>query len=149
MITENITFNGRKAKETRLIKSTSKRQITIPKSFFDTLALEDGATFVAEVYDNGVFLKPQFKSKENARDQDRERIIRHVFREGHSSQEELIEELSYRLKKYDEFIARRLQEFENDILNSANELDDAPGADSFNGLDVFFDKEAGTSSEET
>lgn len=145
MITENIKFNGQEAKETRLIKSTSKRQITIPKSFFELLALEDGVTFVAQLYDDGVFLKPYKTEKKSVRDQDRKHIIHQVFREGYS-EEELIEELNYRLKKYDEFMARRVQEFENDIAgNSDDVVGDGPEAGSFNGLDVFFNKEAGTS----
>lgn len=149
MITENNMFNGQEAKETRLIKSTSKRQITIPKSFFELLALEDGVTFAAQLYGDGVFLKPYKTEKESVRDQDRKRIIHQVFREGHS-EEALIEELNYRLKKYDEFIVRRVQEFENDIAGNGDDVvGDGPEADSFNGMDVFFNKEAGTYSEES
>ena len=146
MIKNNIILNERAAKETRLIKSTSKRQITIPKSFFELLAIQDGITFVAQVFDNGIFLKPQTK-KQSIREQDREHIIRQVFSEGYS-EEEIIEELNYRLKEYDEFIARRIQEFENDIADSNDGTGDEPEVESFNGLDIFFNEEAGTSFKE-
>jgi len=71
MNNNNIMLNERATKETRLIKSTSKRQITIPKSFFEILAIEDGVTFVAQVNENGIFLKPQSIMKQSIRDQDR------------------------------------------------------------------------------
>ncbi|SFH27619.1 hypothetical protein SAMN05660649_04548 [Desulfotomaculum arcticum] len=148
MNTKNIMLNERAAKETRLIKSTSKRQITIPKSFFGLLAIEDGVTFVAQVNESGIFLKPQSTKKQSIRDQDREHIIRQVFREG-NSEEEIIEELNYRLKKYDEFIARRVQEFDNDIADSYDGTGDEPEVESFNGLDIFIHEEAGASLKES
>ncbi len=147
MNNNNIMLIERAAKETRLIKSTSKRQITIPKSFFEILAIEDGVTFVAQVNENGIFLKPQSIMKQSIRDQDREHIIRQIFREGYS-EEEIIEELNYRLKKYDEFIAHRVQEFDNDIADSYDGTGDEPEVESFNGLDIFFHEEAGASHKE-
>jgi len=148
MVNENITFDGQYPIETRLIKSTSKRQITIPKSFFEFLALEEGVTFMAQLFNGGIILKPYKTEKESVRDQDRKRIIHQVICEGYS-EEELIEELNYRLKKYDEFIVRKVQEFENGIAENNDSVGDEPEADSFNGLDIFFDKEAGTSSKES
>ena len=139
MNNENIMLSGRASRETRLIKSTSKRQITIPKSFFDYLAIEDGITFVAQVIDDGIFLKPQSLHGETVNDQDRKRIIRKVLQEGYSG-EEMVEEISYRLQQYDEFIARRLREFENDIADSVEGADVIPGVEAFNGLDIFFDQ---------
>ena len=139
MKNENIMMSGRAARETRLIKSTSKRQITIPKSFFDCLAIEDGITFVAQVIDDGIFLKPQPVHGETVNDQDRKCIIRKVLQEGYSG-EEMVEEISFRLQQYDEFIARRLREFENDIADSVEGADVIPGVEAFNGLDIFFDQ---------
>lgn len=135
-----IDLTGREVKESRLIKSTSKRQITIPKSFFEILALKDGVSFEAQVIDSGVFLRPIKDLPLCIRDQDREEIIRQVLSEGYTG-ESLVEELNSRLKAYDDFLHNRVQEFEKDILESNDGSDVEPGVDSFNGLDVLFNKE--------
>lgn len=140
-------LNSWTAKETRIIKSTSKRQITIPKSFFDLLTLQDGVTFVAQLFENGILLTPQ-GAIDNICDQDREQIIRQVLQDGYSG-EELVKELNYRLKEYDELIASRVQEFDNDINDRNDVMDGEPGVESFNGLDIFFNQEAGTSPEKS
>lgn len=134
----NTKMNESHAIETRLIKSTSKRQITIPKSFFDILSLENDVTFIAHLHNDGIFLKPQIKSQDSIWDEDRKEIIRQVVSEKLTG-EELVEELNFRLKKYDEFLTRKIEEFDSDIQNTEKGLDDTVGVDNFNGLEVFFD----------
>lgn len=128
---------GKAAKETRLIKSTSKRQITIPKSFYDLLSINEGELFTAHLFNEGILLIP---SRETIRDQDRKSIIAKVLQENYSGSD-LIEELNFRLKQYDDFIAAKVAQFEKDIADSnlAPEDDEV----SYNGLDVLFDVETG------
>ncbi|MEW6662854.1 MAG: hypothetical protein ACOY9Y_00515 [Bacillota bacterium] len=59
--------------------------------------------------------------------------------------EELVEEIAFRLKEYDQFIARRVQEFENDIADIEGVGDQSEG---FHGLEVFLDKETRKTSQE-
>lgn len=129
---------GKAAKETRLIKSTSKRQITIPKSFYDRLSLQEGEVFTAHLFNEGILLIP---SEETVRDQDRKSIIARVLQENYSGGE-LIEELNFRLKQYDDVIESKIAQFEKDIEDRdiASEDDEV----NFNGLDVFFDVETGS-----
>jgi len=133
--------------ETRLIKSTSKRQVTIPKSFFNILSLEQGVTFVAQLFDEGIFLVPQIRSEQSIWDEDRKAIIRQVMREKLNG-EELVEELNFRLKKYDEFLVKKIEGFEAEILEEEKDLDDTLGVVNFNGLEILFNPEIEASSKE-
>jgi bifunctional DNA-binding transcriptional regulator/antitoxin component of YhaV-PrlF toxin-antitoxin module len=126
-------------REYREITVTSKRQITIPKSFFDRLAIEE--TLVAYLLDDGIFLKPARKD-DSVYAEDVEEIIRDVVREGYSG-EELVAELARRLNEYNKFIERRIQEFERDLKSDSVSEDTE---DEFYGLDVFF---TDTETEET
>lgn len=130
-------------REYREIKITSKRQITIPKSFFDNLAIEE--TFQAYLLDDGIFLKPIQKT-ETVYDQDIQSIIRQVIKEGYSG-EEFVGELTYRISEYNKLIERRIQEFQDDLRGSSGS--DELGDDDFNGLDIFFYEEARTTDQET
>lgn len=147
MMNTLINLTDREVKESRQIKSTSKRQITIPKSFFQILAIQDRATFEAQVIGDGVFLRPIKEVPLCIRDQDREKIIRQVISDGYNG-EDLVNELNHRLKEYDDFLYSRVQEFERDIMNNIEGLDVEPGDDSYNGLDVLFDQEIGEVVEE-
>lgn len=135
------------AVETRLIKCTSKRQITIPKSYFDILSLEHGVTFVAQLFDDGIFLSPYIKSEDSIWDEDRKEIIRGVVKEGFT-EEEMVEEINFRIKKYDEFLLRKIEEFDSDIMEDEKSLGDTLGVTNFNGLDIFFDSEIETPAKE-
>jgi|GEM_PF-1219078 len=135
-----ISVKQSPAVETRLVKSTSKRQITIPKSFFDRLSLRHGVTFTAQLFDNGIFLSPYIISQDTIWDEDRKEIIRGVIKEG-LTEEEMVEEINFRIKKYDEFLLRKIEEFEADILEDEKGLGDTLGVTNFNGLDIFFNSE--------
>lgn len=146
---EILNFNGKQVKEYRHIKITSKRQVTIPKSFFELLALRDGDSLMAYVLEDGIFLKP-YRAAETVYDQDVKKIIRQAINEGYTG-EELAEEIAFRLKEYENFLKRRVQEFENDIAEKwmADEAGKVAEAESFYGLDIFFDPEAGKASKES
>jgi len=125
-------------KEYRDIKITSKRQFTIPKSFFDALNIED--EMEAYLLEDGIFLKPIHKT-ETIYDKDIREIIRKTMDEG-LEKEEFIKELTSRISQYDRFIANRIQEFKEDMRADSESEDDEGDVD-FNGLDVFFDEENG------
>lgn len=120
--------------EYREIAVTSKRQITIPKSFFDYLGIED--SLVAWLTRDGIYLKPVHR-QDTVYDHDRREIILGALSEG-GSQEQVAERISRRLEEYDELMSRRIHEFQGDARGSSDEEDME-----FNGLNVFFDTEAG------
>lgn len=130
---------GKAAKETRLIKSTSKRQITIPKSFYDLLSLQEGELFTAHLFDEGILLIPREEVSDSIRDQDRKTIIKRTLEEGYSG-EELAEVLNSRLKQYDDFITAKIAQFEKDIGENEITSDEFEESD-FNGLHIFFNTE--------
>lgn len=130
---------GKAAKETRLIKSTSKRQITIPKSFYDLLSLQEGDLFTAHLFDEGILLIPREEVSDSIRDQDRKTIIKRTLQEKYSG-DELAEVLNSRLKQYDDFITAKIAQFEKDIRESDIASDEFEESD-FNGLHIFFNTE--------
>ncbi|MED4353592.1 AbrB/MazE/SpoVT family DNA-binding domain-containing protein [Schinkia azotoformans] len=130
-------FDGLNILENREITVTGKRQITIPKSFYERLSIDK--TLQAFLTPDGIYLKPKQNEDESVYDEDIKSIIKKVMSEGYSS-EEMVEEIAYRIKKYNEFIDNRIREFEKDLGNES-ESDDLE--DEFNGLDVFFDSEIG------
>lgn len=123
--------------EYRDIKITSKRQLTIPKSYFDALNIEDEVQ--AYLLEDGIFLKP-VRNHETLQEKDVQAIVRKVLAEG-LSEEEMIKELSRRIHDYNRLLADRVHEFEEDMANS--ESDDDEGDLDFNGLDVFFHEKNG------
>lgn len=148
-MTEIMSFDGRQVKEYRQIKITSKRQVTIPKSIFELLELKDGDSLMAYAFEDGILLKP-YKAAETVYNQDVKKIIHQAINEGYTG-EELAEEIALRLKEYERFLTRRVQEFEDDIADDGMEdkAGDVVGVEGFNGLDIFFDSEAGTVSKES
>lgn len=100
--------------ETKLVKSTSKRQITIPKSFYGLLKIQEGQLFTAHLLNEGIILIPNNELPETIRDHDRRTIIEKVIKEGYAGTA-LAEELTRRLKLYDDFIDRKIAQFEEDI----------------------------------
>lgn len=126
--------------EYRDIKVTSKRQFTIPKTFFDTLKIDD--TLQAFLLKDGIFLKPIQKT-ESIYELDIQNIIRKVREEGYSG-EELDKEIAHRIAQYNRVIDRRVQGFLDDLEGgSASEEEEVD----YNGLDIFFDQEDGETSE--
>ena len=146
---ESLNFNGRQVKEYRQIKITSKRQVTIPKSIFELLELKDGDSLMAYAFEDGILLKP-YKAAETVYDQDVKKVIHQAINEGYTG-EELAEEIALRLKEYERFLTRRVQEFEDDIADDGmdDKAGDVVGVEGFNGLNIFFDSEAGTASKES
>lgn len=126
-----------RVREYRDIKITSKRQLTIPKSFFDALNIEDEVE--AYLLDDGIFLKP-IRKRESVYDQDIQTIIQNVLSQD-LPKEEMAKELTKRITEYNEFLAARVQEFKDDMVHSESEEDE--GDFDFNGLDVFFNEENG------
>jgi bifunctional DNA-binding transcriptional regulator/antitoxin component of YhaV-PrlF toxin-antitoxin module len=131
------------AKEHRQIKITSKRQFTIPKSFFDYLGLADEVVMNAFLLDETIVLKPA-KRSETFQDEDYRTIIMNTIEEGYRGKE-LADEIVSRISRYDNFIAKRLDEFEKDI-DASDACKDGIGDEDLNGLEVFFDTKDGTTS---
>jgi len=128
------------AREYRDIKITTKRQLTIPKAFFDYLGIEE--TVHAYLLDDAILIKPA--QKRSVQEVDIEKIIRNVLNEGYSG-DALAEEIACRIKQYNELVDRRIGEFLNDMTSDA--VPDDQGEVEFNGLDIFFDEEDGKTSE--
>lgn len=124
------------AREYRDIKITTKRQLTIPKAFFDYLGIEE--TVHAYLLDDAILIKPV--QKKSVQEVDIEKIIRNVMKEGYSG-DAMAEEIAYRIKQYNELIDRRIEGFLNDM--TSDEVEDDQGDVEFNGLDMFFDEENG------
>ncbi|TKC16967.1 AbrB/MazE/SpoVT family DNA-binding domain-containing protein [Robertmurraya kyonggiensis] len=123
-------------REYRDIKITSKRQLTIPKAFFDYLGIEE--TVQAYLLDDCILIKPE--QKKSVQEQDIEAILRKVMDEGYSGNE-LLDEFTRRVKEYNSFLDDRIDGFLNDITSDAVSEDDE--GEDFNGLDIFFDEETG------
>ncbi|GED33702.1 AbrB/MazE/SpoVT family DNA-binding domain-containing protein [Brevibacillus centrosporus] len=125
------------------ITVTGKRQITIPKSFFDHLGF--GTTVAAYLRDGGIFLEPVKEDANTTIDFDTREIVREAIAEGLTG-DELADEISRRIIELNKLMDRRIQEFERDM--SGDSVDDGE-VDDFNGLDVFFDQEIGENTKET
>lgn len=127
-------------REYRDIKITSKRQLTIPKAFFDYLGIEE--TVHAFLLQDGILLKPE--QKKSVQEMDIEAMLRNVMNEGFSG-DELADEFARRVKEYNKFLDSRVEEFLNDM--TSKEVSEDGEGDDFNGLDIFFDEEDGENSE--
>lgn len=123
-------------REYRDVKITSKRQITIPKAFFDYLGIEE--TVHAVLLDDGIFIKPY--QKKSVQETDIEAILQKVIREGYTG-DELADEFSRRVKEYNRVLDSRMNEFLNDVIS--DEVSEDREGDDLNGLDMFFDSEDG------
>lgn len=127
--------------EYRDIRISSKRQFTIPKSFFDALNMEDEVQ--AFLLDDGIFLKP-IRSVDTVYEHDVQTIVRKALEEGLSG-EDLVKEIAHRINQYDRVLADRVHEFMEDMKADSGSKEDEGDLD-FNGLDVFFDEEDGEAS---
>ncbi|MED0709336.1 AbrB/MazE/SpoVT family DNA-binding domain-containing protein [Aneurinibacillus aneurinilyticus] len=125
-------------REYREITLTSKRQITLPKSFCDRLDIE-GRRFEAYLTDDGIYLRPVSSKNNSVYDEDVKGIIRQVMDEGYDG-DEMVEEAAFRIGEYQKMMNRRIQEFENDLRGDS--VSDET-EETYNGLDIFFDTEAG------
>jgi bifunctional DNA-binding transcriptional regulator/antitoxin component of YhaV-PrlF toxin-antitoxin module len=127
------------AREYRDIKITSKRQLTIPKAFFDYLGIEDMVH--AYLFDDGILIKPA--QKRSIQEMDIETIVRKVMNEGYSGNA-MADEIAHRIKQYNDAMDRRIEEFLDDM--TSDEVPEDQG-DEFNGLEMFFDQEDGETAE--
>jgi bifunctional DNA-binding transcriptional regulator/antitoxin component of YhaV-PrlF toxin-antitoxin module len=132
---DNLKTHG-DVQEYRDIKITSKRQLTIPKSFFDHLGMEESVQ--AFLLNDGIFLKPVHK-KESIYKNDIRSIIQNVIKDGYQ-EDEMVEEIAYRIAEYNRVLSERVQEFLNDL--DVDSVSDERDVD-FNGLDIFFDEKDG------
>lgn len=123
-------------REYRDVKITSKRQLTIPKAFFDYLGMEN--TVHAVLLDDGILIKPT--QKKSVQEADVEAILQKVISEGYSG-DELADEFARRVKEYNRVLDGRMNEFLNDM--TSDEVSEDREGDDFNGLDMFFDQEDG------
>ncbi|MGV3464432.1 MAG: AbrB/MazE/SpoVT family DNA-binding domain-containing protein [Heyndrickxia sp.] len=128
-------------REARDIKITSKRQLTIPKAYFDYLGIEE--TVHAFLLNDGILLKAE--KKQTIQEVDVEIILRNVIAEGFTG-DELADEFSRRVKEYNKVLDRRIEGFLDDMTSDT--VSEAKGkGDDFNGLDIFFNEEDGEDSE--
>lgn len=133
-----IRNNSYIIRESRDIKVTSKRQITIPKTYFDYLGIKENVH--AYLLDDAILIKAD--KKQSQQEIDLEIILKNIFQEGFSS-DEIGEEFSKRVKAYNKVLNRKVNSFVNDMTDgSEGELK----GDDFNGLDIFFDEENGENS---
>lgn len=128
-------------RESRDIKITSKRQLTIPKAYFDYLGIEE--TVHALLLDDGILIKPE--KKQSIQEIDVEIILRNIMNEGYTG-DELADEFSRRVKEYNKVLDRRIEGFLNDLTSDTVSEAEEQG-DDFNGLDIFFNEEDGENSE--
>ena len=105
----------------REITVTSKRQITIPKLYFDHLQIHD--TLEAYLVGDGIYLKP--KKMQNIYTSDLRQIVLNTIREGYDG-EELANEVVLRIEKYTDVLNGRISEF-----------DDGDGVESLNGFENY------------
>lgn len=126
-------------REFKNIKITSKRQLTIPKAYFDYLGIDDSVQ--AFLLDDGILLKPE--KKQSTQEIDIEIILRNIMKDGYTG-DELVDEFSRRVKSYNKVLNRRIEGFLNDLTSDT--VSEAEGED-FNGLDIFFHEENGENSE--
>lgn len=129
--------------ENREITVTGKRQITIPKSFYDRLGIEQ--SLEAYLTTDGIFLKPKKMFETTMYDKDVKKIVQKAISEGFTD-EKLADEIAHRLDEYNKFISSRIKQFQDDLYTP---LDSDEGDVSFNGLDTFFNKENDETTETT
>lgn len=128
-------------KQYKSIKITSKRQVTIPKSFFDHLGIEESVQ--AYLTDEGIFLKP-IRHEKTIYQKDTQSIVKNVLKEG-LSEDETAYEISRRIEAYDTLLDKRIQEFMDDLGDAGVPIEEGEIND--NGLDIFFDEQNGEASE--
>lgn len=129
-------------RESRNIRITSKRQLTIPKAYFDYLGIEESVQ--AFLLDDGILLKPE--KKQTTQEIDVEIILRNIMNEGYVG-DGLIDEFSYRVKEYNKVLDRRLEGFLSDLKHDPVSEAEEKGED-FNGLDIFFNQQDEENSKE-
>ncbi|PFT90521.1 hypothetical protein COK81_16055 [Bacillus thuringiensis] len=119
--------------ENKEITITGKRQITIPKNYYDYLGMKD--SLHAILTPQGIFLKPS-KKEQTVYEDDIQKIVSELIARGYKGGE-LAEKLSKRIAEYEQFLDYKIEQFQKEMEGSVGKEDD------FNGLDIFFDEKDG------
>ncbi|MGE6552817.1 AbrB/MazE/SpoVT family DNA-binding domain-containing protein [Bacillus mycoides] len=129
----NVFESEWKSIEQKEITITGKRQITIPKNYYDYLGMEN--SLHATLTPQGIFLKPS-KKKETVYEEDIQKIVSELIAAGYKGGE-LAKKLSERIAEYEQFLNRKIEQFQAEMEGDVGKEDD------FHGLDIFFDEKNG------
>ncbi|MED3325094.1 AbrB/MazE/SpoVT family DNA-binding domain-containing protein [Bacillus thuringiensis] len=127
----NLFERGFESIENKEITITGKRQITIPKNYYDYLDMKD--SLHATLTPQGIFLKPSKKT--TVYEEDIQKIVSELIARGYQG-DELAERLSIRIAEYEKFLNHKIEQFQKDMKGSV-------GKEDFNELDIFFDEKDG------
>lgn len=114
-----------KTMKTKKISVSEKRQITIPKDFFD--ALNIGKEIECGMVDNYIFIKPV---QENFTDEFSEYILQDILKEGYKDKD-ILEEFKKRRNE----LKKAAKEFNNDIDDEIKNISNLKGINEVFGSD--------------
>ena len=114
-----------KTMKTKKISVSEKRQITIPKDFFD--ALNIGKEIECGMVDNYIIIKPV---QENFTDEFSEYILQDILKEGYKDKD-ILEEF----KKRRNDLKKAAEEFNNDIDDEIKNISNLKGINEVFGSD--------------
>ena len=104
--------------EIKKISISGKRQMTIPKQFYEELQFGDEV--ICQIIDGALVIKPSPKGMDFS-----DYILNDLIKEGYEAGEELMEEFKYRKSKINEALLRMVDDAKNDeyqTYSSAEEL---------------------------
>lgn len=116
---------NKKVMKTKKISVSEKRQITIPKDFFD--ALNIGKEIECGMVDNYIIIKPV---QENFTDEFSEYILQDILKEGYKDKD-ILEEFKKRRNE----LKKAAKEFNNDIDNEIKNISSLKGINEVFGSD--------------
>ncbi len=114
-----------KTMKTKKISVSEKRQITIPKDFFD--ALNIGKEIECGMVDNYIIIKP---IQENFTDEFSEYILQDILKEGYKDKD-ILEEFKKRRNE----LKKAAKEFNNDIDDEIKNISNLKGINEVFGSD--------------
>lgn len=114
-----------KTMKTKKISVSEKRQITIPKDFFD--ALNIGKEIECGMVDNYIIIKP---IQENFTDEFSEYILQDILKEGYKDKD-ILEEFKKRRNE----LKKAAKEFNNDIDDEMKNISNLKGINEVFGSD--------------
>ena len=116
---------NKKVMKTKKISVSEKRQITIPKDFFD--ALNIGKEIECGMVDNYIIIRPV---QENSTDEFSEYILQDILKEGYKDKD-ILEEFKKRRNE----LKKAAKEFNNDIDNEIKSISNLKGINEVFGSD--------------
>lgn len=116
---------NKKVMKTKKISVSEKRQITIPKDFFD--ALNIGKEIECGMVDNYIIIKP---IQENFTDEFSEYILQDILKEGYKDKD-ILEEFKKRRNE----LKKAAKEFNNDIDDEIKNISNLKGINEVFGSD--------------